>query len=175
MSKIGKSSLPFFENKKQPNDNKTVDSSFVSNEIRRILNTFGGEKFKSNIVETLKCELNFEANSFPTNFIYKKLDIDKNETIIIQDIDKDIDINSFIFTVKLNKENICSIINKKSGGIYHTIKEEESKNNFTVEIKRQKLIFYAIEEIQIDSSFSIKDFNLDMFDKNEVSKIFYKC
>ena len=55
MSKTGKSPLPSIGKKEQTNDNKTVDSSFVSNEIRRILNTFKGEKFESNMVETLKC------------------------------------------------------------------------------------------------------------------------
>ena len=173
MSKTGELSFPSAGINDKVFENKSDDSSFVSKEVRRILNTSAGDKFENNIAETLKNELNFKETSFPTNFIYKVLEIEnKNKTIIIQDIDKEIDINGSIYTVKLNKERSCSIIYKQNNKECYQITGEKGNTKIAIKIKGQKLILHATEEIQIDGIFSIKDFNLDMFDKDEIPIIF---
>ena len=173
MSKTGELSFPSAGINDKVFENKSDDSSFVSKEVRRILNTSAGDKFENNIAETLKNELNFKETSFPTNFIYKVLEIEnKNKTIIIQDIDKEIDVNGSIYTVKLNKERSCSIIYKQNNKECYQITGEKGNTKIAIKIKGQKLILHATEEIQIDGIFSIKDFNLDMFDKDEIPIIF---
>ena len=142
----------------------------ISEEIRRILSIKTGEQFELNINETLKLEMNFNETSYPKNFIYLCVDLEENKKIfVIEEIDKEIVVNGVLFVFKLSKERICSIINKKDGSLCCTIKEikKSKKQN----INGKLLIFHPFEEIEIDGIYSINNFDINCFNKKEVSLI----
>jgi hypothetical protein len=169
-----KSTTKFTSPKEKDKDIDTEEEkskvSSISSEVRRILNEKTGEQFELNIKETLKLEMNFNETSYSKNFIYMRVDLEKNKKIFVrEDIDKEIDVNGVVFVFKLSKERICSIINKKDGSLYCSIEEikEIKKQN----INGKQLIFHPFEEIEIDGIYSIDDFDVNCFDKKEVSLI----
>ena len=169
-----KSTTIFTSPKEKDKDIDTEEAkskvSSISSEIRRILNEKTGEEFELNIKETLKLEMNFNETSYSKNFIYMRVDLEINNKIfVIDDIDKEIDVNGVVFVFKLSKERICSIINKEYGSLYCSIKEIKGikKQN----INGKQLIFHPFEEIEIDGIYSIDDFDVNCFDKKEVSLI----
>ena len=142
----------------------------ISEEIRRILSIKTGEQFELNINETLKLEMNFNETSYPKNFIYLCVDLEENKKIfVIEEIDKEIVVNGVLFVFKLSKERIFSIINKEDGSLCCTIKEikKSKKQN----INGKLLIFHPFEEIEIDGIYSINNFDINCFNKKEVSLI----
>ena len=138
--------------------------------IKRILNTKNCEEFELNIKETLKFEMNFNETSYLNNFIYMFVKLENNDkTIIIESMDKEIDVNGKVFVFKLSKDKSISIINKEDGRLICKIKEIKKKKKENINGKQ--FIFYPIDEIEIGGIYSINNFDSNCFNQKEVSLI----
>ena len=142
----------------------------VPEEIRKILNTTDGEIFEENIRLALKYIYDFEEYSCPRNIIYRKIKTPLQTITLFKGDTTKIKVNGLKFSFILNNNYSITIKDSENNEI-ETI--EKSKENIKKVLTNIQITIFPPVEVEADGIYKIKNFNTEIFNKNEV-ELFYR-
>ena len=149
---------------KKSNIPKDNDNDNSSKTVRDIISEEKGVIFEDNIRETLIKEYNFKKLNFQIHNYYREIIFGETNEIVLLGEVKNIKIKNNDYTFHLNKDYSLTVTQKDNK--YNSF--DYNKEQQTTIIDGENIILKPFKEIEMDELYSVDNFNVNMFNPDEV-------
>ncbi len=155
------------ENLMNPRSHSSSSTKIISETVHQATNEKVGKIFENNLIELLKSELKWTIGEIPRSFFYRELLVGTKIEIVSSFKNKIIKFGDIDYEFQILEDESIKIQDVNENEREITIPKDESKT-VTHSITKKKIIISVSKKIEMDGSFNISNFSLNLFNNNEI-------
>ena len=155
------------ENLMNPRSHSSSSTKIISETVHQVINEKVGKIFENNLIELLQSELKWTIGEIPRTFFYRELLVGTKIEIVSSFKNKIIKFGDIDYEFKILDDESIKIQDINGNEREITIPKDESKT-VTHSITITKIIISVSKKIELDGSFNISNFTLNLFNNDEI-------
>ena len=152
------------------NNNSTTNETNTTDQFKNIKNEQMEKIFKENVREILRENFYSKDNDIDRNIKFREIKFDEKVKIVSLNFPQLIEIDSISYLFIMKEDGSLTISRGNIMGNHPTVIEK--KFNVHIHFGNHVLSISELKNIEMNGAFKIANFNIDSFDRNEISVIY---
>ena len=151
-------------------NNSTTNETNITDQLKNIKNEQMEKIFKENVREILRENFCSKDNDIDRNIKFREIKFGEKVKIVSLNFPQLIEIDSISYLFIMKEDGSLTITRGNIMGNHPTVIEK--KFNVHIHFGNHELFVSEIKSIEMNGAFKIANFNIDLFDRNEISVIY---